>query len=493
MRPTPWIRRLVVVAATTALLSGCATAISGTPTLSSVANSTLTVHGDSGGSFNVEVRNAISDVIAFWQKNYGKIADGAKLPPLKGGLWAVNGLTVFQTGKPPASVEQESCIAKQPKFVVDNAAYCPKDDSIIWDDNPNHLVPVLARTYGPALVAMVFAHEFGHAIQERLEITKQDLPTIDTESQADCAAGAFVAGALHGEAPHFHLTAADLDEALDGFLQIRDSTPQSPADISHGNGFDRLSAVQDGIDHGVTFCYSSTYFNRTFTERPFARDSDDAADNGNQSLSQVLDPNDPTKDKNAGGLQPNLNQFWTSAGQEVSKSFTPVKIAQAAHPQCGSVSSSSEFGYCPSDNTVYYSSSFAAQAYNSLTSLAIDRQTGDVGLQRNQPADFALGTLFAIGWGMAARHQFFNGSTDDQAGLLAAICYTGAYAKSINVASSSAPNSTFLLSPPDMDEATSAMLNLVGLPQAYSARGTSGLERIQAFVTGYNGSLHACS
>jgi hypothetical protein len=36
------------------------------------------------------------------------------------------------------------------------------------------------------------------------------------------------------------------------------------------------------------------------------------------------------------------------------------------------------------------------------------------------------------------------------------------------------------------------MLNLVALDKAYGARGTTGLQRVQAFVKGYNGGLSVC-
>jgi hypothetical protein len=39
-----------------------------------------------------------------------------------------------------------------------------------------------------------------------------------------------------------------------------------------------------------------------------------------------------------------------------------------------------------------------------------------------------------------------------------------------------------------MDEATSAVLSVVGTDQAFGARGTTGFERVQAFIKGYNGS-----
>ncbi len=101
----------------------------------------------------------------------------------------------------------------------------------------------------------------------------------------------------------------------------------------------------------------------------------------------------------------------------MNRTFTPVTIAQADHPKCGA-SSTSQFGYCPDDNTVYYSSAFARKAYYSLTDKTIDQNNGNVTLQDNQPADFALGTLFAVGWGMAVLHQLFAKTIDGAGALL---------------------------------------------------------------------------
>ena len=50
----------------------------------------------------------------------------------------------------------------------------------------------------------------------------------------------------------------------------------------------------------------------------------------------------------------------------------------------------------------------------------------------------------------------------------------------------------YILSPPDMDEATAAALDLVDLNTAFGTRGTTGLDRVQAFVKGYSGGLAAC-
>jgi predicted metalloprotease len=437
--------------------------------------------------FDTITQNALSDVMDFWKVEYPKIANGQPLPPLKGGLYSVDGLQIAETGHATPPATGDACIAHSPAFIVDNGAFCQLDDSIAWDRNPNHLFAQLADHYGPFLVALIFAHEFGHAISYRLGVFNKGLPTVDTESQADCAAGAWAAYALAGEAAHFPNANQDtLDNALEGFLDGRDGTPNTPQDVSHGNGFDRLSAIADGIQNGASFCYSDTYFNRTFTERPFS-DPKDYAAGGNESLGNVLAP--PANNS----FVEDLNRFWSTAAQSINKTWKPVTIQQADHPACES-SGPSEFDYCPTTNTVYYSQSFAEQAYNSVPAVQIDNSTGNATLVFNQPADYALGNLFSLGWGLAVRAQFFSGSMDNQAALIAAACYTGAYSKDINLAQTdpAAKTKDIVLSPSDLDEAVSSMLDLVPDPKAFGARGTTGLERIQAFVKGYFGGLHAC-
>jgi predicted metalloprotease len=468
-----------VILCTAAVASGCARRVSGTPTAARVPDAQLQVRGDSGGAFDTEVKNALSDVMAFWEQAYPTIADGKALPPLKGALYSVDGLAVLRTRTLPEAARGDACLTKSKLFIVDNAAYCELDDSILWDRSPQHLLPLLADKYGSALTALVFAHEFGHAIQKRVDVPA-GTPTIDLESQADCAAGAFVAEAMKGRAPHFHLTPAQVDTALEGFLQIRDSTPESPEDISHGNGFDRLSALQQGITNGVRYCYGSSYFaNRTFTERGYT--DSDILTGGNESLSDLLGP--------AGGLVADLNRFWTQAGTTVKHTFAKVKLAAADHPPCAA-SATTQFGYCTDTNTVYYSNQFAHDAYYSLSALDVDQDTGNISVKHNQPADFALGTMLAIAWGMAARHQFFDKPIDDADGLSSAICYAGAYAENVN--NPTGPVQKFALSPPDLDEATSAVLSLVGLDTAFGVRGTTGLERVSSFVTGFDKGLHSC-
>jgi predicted metalloprotease len=332
---TRWTARLryaLAVIAVVGLLAGCAQVVDGSATVGNAGNADLKVNGDSGSAFDTAVKNSLSDVFDFWKGEFPKIDSGKPFPPLKGGLYSVDGAEVAQTKQVPAYAKSEACMAKQPTFIIDNGAFCTLDDSISWDRAPQHLFAQLAQKYGDLMVALVFAHEVGHAISYRLGIfDRTDLRTIDTESQADCAAGAWAAWAIKGNAAHFRdVTPQKLDDALEGFLDGRDATPGTPDDISHGNGFDRLSAVADGIDKGASYCFSDGYFaSRTFTERPF-RPGEFESDN--TPIEDMLKPsadNDFVKD---------LNRFWVSAARTANaktKTFDPVTIAEADHPKCG--------------------------------------------------------------------------------------------------------------------------------------------------------------
>jgi predicted metalloprotease len=480
------LKSALALTAVASLLSGCADVVNGTPQLANAPNADIKVKGDSGSQFDTQVKNSLSDIFDFWKTEFPKVSGGKPFQPLKGGLYSVDGLKVALTKKVEGEAKNEACMHREPTFIVDNGAFCTLDDSISWDRAPSHLFAQLAQKYGPLMVALVFAHETGHAISYRLGIfDRKDLRTIDTESQADCAAGAWAAWALKGNAAHFRdVTPQKLDDALEGFLDGRDATPGTPDDISHGNGFDRLSAVADGIDKGAAYCFSDGYFaSRTFTERPFATASEFQGGD-NTPIGNILDPSA------ANPFVKDLNRFWEAAAKSIKKTFEPVKITEAEHPKCGS-SATSEFGYCPDDNTVYYNTKFAAAAYNSLPTVEADPATGNVTLSENQPGDFALGVLFSIGWGMAVRHQLFGRPVDGKDALIAAVCYTGSYAKNVNV-DPSTPGRFITLSPADLDEATSSMLAQVGKEEAFGARGSTGLNRIQAFVNGYRGGLSGC-
>lgn len=132
----------------------------------------------------------------------------------------------------------------------ENAFYCHPGDFVAWDAEV--LIPGLYTEFGDFSVALVLAHEWGHAIQARAVVSG---PTIMTELQADCFAGAWAGAVEGGSSDLLVLEPGDLDEAMAGYLLFRDPPGTSPADPdAHGSAFDRVNAFQDGFLNGPDRC-----------------------------------------------------------------------------------------------------------------------------------------------------------------------------------------------------------------------------------------------
>lgn len=86
-------------------------------------------------------------------------------------------------------------------------------------------MPDLAAKYGDFTVAVVIAHEWGHAVQHRAEI---DQPTVVLELQADCFAGAWTRHVTSSGTSRFEAGTRELDESLAGILSFRDAPGPVP-------------------------------------------------------------------------------------------------------------------------------------------------------------------------------------------------------------------------------------------------------------------------
>lgn len=149
----------------------------------------------------------------------------------------------------------------QPSDVAMNAfaAPCPEGLTVAWD--PELIDGTLTELFGGAGPAVVFAHEWGHIMQFQsgiLDITGQgidDPPSVFTENQADCLAGAWVSEQVdEGFGPFSDPSA--LDNSIGAMLYVRDQPGSDPnAALAHGSGFDRVRAFQDGYEGGVDYCY----------------------------------------------------------------------------------------------------------------------------------------------------------------------------------------------------------------------------------------------
>lgn len=440
------------------LVTSCTSQIEGRGTQSQLrkgGDTNFPIIGDSGSAYDELAKKAMVDTYSFWDEEYPKLSGGQPFAELAGGVWSVDG------ADPSPESLTEGCLAKVPTVVQDNLMHCRLDDSVAYDRSSKFFTDLVDQT-GDFTLAAVFAHEMGHAIQYRLKIK---LPsTVYSETQADCFAGAWIGWVLDGNGKNFRISGDELDLSLTGYIQLRDPDGSAADDQgAHGNGFDRIAALADGIQYGASFCVRD-WAGRSLTERPYTSQADYDA-GGDLPYDGTTDGSDTVT------LGPeDLESFWVDAFGRTQYTWRPVTAEKTSKPSCSS-EKIKDIGYCSADNTVQYKDKALRGAY--------------------AYGDFAAMTLLGIGWGLSVRHQFGR-DTDDGEALLAASCYQGAYAATRNVEVAPVGGSGLTLSPSDMDEGTIALLTLVGADTAYGERGTQGYERVQYFITGYFGGLSSC-
>ncbi|MEU4232327.1 neutral zinc metallopeptidase [Nonomuraea sp. NPDC026600] len=177
-----------------------------------------------------DISTATTEVNRFWARHWGDFFDGRySRPKIVGGY--------SRSGKLPPY-----CGNKRVSY--NNAFYCPSGDYITWD------IDLLKSGYrsGDAWVYLVIAHEWGHAVQARID---PSLRWRGRELQADCLAGAALFGAAEDGALEFE--EGDVDELVAAFDRLGDRTPWTK-ESDHGTPAQRLSAFNRGADGGVDGC-----------------------------------------------------------------------------------------------------------------------------------------------------------------------------------------------------------------------------------------------
>lgn len=430
------------------LATGCAQEIPGLGTYSSgrsaVSDAKVEIRNTDNGDIDRLAGNAVSDIQKFWTE---ELPDSfkEKYEPVK----------AFYSIDPDGSVAAPCTDAASD--IRGNAFYCPSQDIVAWDRKV--LFPELKQRFGDFLVAMVLAHEWGHAIQKRTKSPSNR--TIVIETQADCYAGAWTAYALKGGAPHFEISRPTLDQALSGYLLFRDPLGSDADDRqAHGSGFDRISGFQDGFEQGVSFC---TKFDdsRTFTQQAFSS-QDEADSQGNLKIADTL---------KQGPVD--IDRYWQSAYQKLyGQAWKPVAATKAftdsSRPECGG-QPMLDAQYCPADDTIYFDTDSLEKVY-----------------QQTQ-GDFGAISLVAIAYGQAVRQRRGQSTaTDSESVLLGSICEAGGYAKDSFDQKAGAGQQRLILSPGDLDEAIRALLDAAGTANFTRAKGTTGFDRVQAFREGFN-------
>jgi predicted metalloprotease len=393
------------------------------------------------------VLKSIKDVERFWTGTYPELSSGAAFKPVQGGYHP------YTRTKPPPPCGGQTA-EYQP-----NAFYCPDGDFIAWDAEV--LVPQLQAQFGPLLVGVVIAHEYGHAVQTRLGLTDQ--PTVVLEQQADCFAGAWTADVLAGRSAAFtRVTPAQLDNTVAGLLMLRDQPGTSArAPQAHGNAFDRVRALQDGVEKGAGTCAKYRTGNVPVTEVPFT-DPQDAATGGDLPYADAVN-----------SLAADAQDYWSRTYPDLAREpwrTLQVEPFAGAPPQCDApdgVAGGAAF-YCPAGDFVAFDNAeLGPQLYENI-------------------GDNALGMLLGDLFARAAQDRR-GSSTTDRAGQLAVDCLAGSWT---NDQLKRRPGQGLTLSPGDLDEAVAALL-VFGRAGGEKS-GTSAFERIAAYRSGVLQGLSAC-
>lgn len=189
-----------------------------------------TAPGDEDQTVAEDIEAAVRVTDAYWSAHWSELFTGSYRSPTV--LGAYDGAT------PPVP----GC-AGQP-LPDDNAVYCPADDYIAWD------LDLMSRGHraGDAWVYLVIAHEWGHAIQQRLNT---ELVSLAGELQADCLAGAALFGAERDGT--LRLEEGDTEELTAALTALADETPWTDT-TDHGDATERIGSFTKGARSGVTSC-----------------------------------------------------------------------------------------------------------------------------------------------------------------------------------------------------------------------------------------------
>lgn len=225
-----------VAVALTVPLSGCGAlallpGTSGDGTQPAAAPS-VTVEGTDGGSLDATAARAAADMYTLLE---GKLPNGATLPELR--------FISYDSANPKG---RKLC-GDEVDDSMENAFFCKVEPLIAWDRGV--LLPSLHETGGDVGVAVVIAHEIGHAANQA-QAPDAKVPTLVSEQRADCIAGSYIRWRSDAE------EGLDAAAAADTLLSVADTLDLSAADMTHGVGTERMFAFLAGWNDGAASCFA---------------------------------------------------------------------------------------------------------------------------------------------------------------------------------------------------------------------------------------------
>jgi predicted metalloprotease len=426
---------------------------------------------------------ALTDIDQWWGRVFPEVY-GEQFVPLEGGVYA--GYPQRQTdlpgcGEPVTSYEDLA------QFV---AFYCEFGDFMVYDDDNQLVLAPLAEEFGPAVMGIVLAHEYGHAIQARIRALDRQLATIVTEQQADCFAGAWTGQAYRGESALLRLGDADVRAGLIAMLSVRDPVGTSQfVPGGHGSAFDRVGAFQVGFLEGPSRCSELLDDPLSLVPNQF-RGTDDAILRGDAPY-DCEDLRDlGFSEESIAACRPapefladDLNDFWATESNGSMPQLTVTPTDDLTSVSCGEpIRLATEVIVCADTGVIAYDEPAVRELY---------REFGD----------FTLGYFYGIAWAEIAQRSSGSELSGEQRALLND-CFTGAWVRDITPDSQGrtprqrdrdgdgVPDG-ITSSPGDLDEAI-RMAILQGDDGANIDRVGTAFEKIAALRIGALGGLSAC-
>ena len=353
--------------------------------------------GDSGPTYRQAVVAAVADIQDYWADQYKDLYGRRYVPIPEDRIIAARpGVTLPRCQGQKLSYRD----------VRDNAFYCLESNYIAYDDVG--LMPGYFAGFGEFAPAMILAHEWGHAIQDRAEVDEIGLPSVYIELQADCFAGAWT-GDVADRPQKVAYEPGDLEDSVAALIDLRDAPGSSPEDSdAHGSAFDRLSAFQDGFLQGPERCADYVDQPPLVVQIPFSSRAE-AASGGNLPADEVIPTTVDLLDEFYSQVEPDYAPLTLDDVQ----SYDSSRIRTI--PRCGgtrpavSVVANRVF-FCIDDGYIAFDEPFLQDVYDEI-------------------GDFGVATLLANPWATHVQiDQGIPGAEDNTLeAVLQADCYTGGW------------------------------------------------------------------
>jgi predicted metalloprotease len=419
------------------------------------ARNSRTIENSDGGEIDTIAGQAVTDIEEFWSDSYRQAFEGS--------FRRVNALMSWDAS------DYDGTFCGDETHGLVNAAFCVDDNTIGWDRG--ELMPSLRDAHGDMAIAMVLAHEYGHAIQKMAGLVNDDTPALVGEQQADCLAGVYMRWVAEGNSPRFTLSTGDgLNNLLAGMISFRDPLmTANEMDLignPHGSAFERISAFQFGFTDGPSAC--TAIDEDEITQRrgdlPVELQQDESGEwpVGEESVRAIVDA---------------MNILFSPANPP------QLSFDAGAASSCTDARPSPPVSYCPASNTI-------AVDLPALEKMGASTEGGDPTLLLS--GDNTAYSVLMSRYMLAIQHA--EGLVLDNAeAALRTACLTGVATTMLAKTITTPEGQTVALAAGDLDEAVSGLLtNGLVASDVNGESVPAGFARIDAFRSGVLGDEARC-